>query len=56
MEGSTTRRVLLRKPLPVAVFYTTVVAMPDGTARFYPDVYGLDRELSEQLRSGEQVP
>jgi len=56
MSGSATRRVLLDRPLPVAVFYTTVVAMPDGTARFYPDIYGLDRELSEQLRSGEQVP
>ncbi|MGH7499470.1 MAG: L,D-transpeptidase family protein [Gemmatimonadales bacterium] len=49
MSGPSTYRVALRRPLAVAVFYTTAVAMPDGTARFYPDIYGLDRELTEAL-------
>lgn len=49
MNGDSTYRVTLTRPLAVAVFYTTAVAMPDGTARFYPDVYGLDRELTEAL-------
>ena len=49
MGGSSTFRVALDKPLAVAVFYTTAVAMPDGTARFFPDIYGLDRELTEAL-------
>jgi murein L,D-transpeptidase YcbB/YkuD len=50
MEGVSTRRVVLLRPLPVAIFYVTAVAAPDGTARFYPDVYGLDRALDESLR------
>jgi murein L,D-transpeptidase YcbB/YkuD len=50
MEGGTTRRVVLIRPLPVAIFYVTAVAAPDGSARFYPDVYGLDRALDESLQ------
>jgi murein L,D-transpeptidase YcbB/YkuD len=50
MEGAATRRVVLIRPLPVAIFYVTAVAAPDGGARFYPDVYGLDRALDESLR------
>ncbi|HEY8259325.1 MAG TPA: L,D-transpeptidase family protein [Gemmatimonadales bacterium] len=51
MTGTETIRVPLTRPMPVAVFYTTVVAMPDGTARFYPDIYGRDQTLDELLGS-----
>lgn len=50
MAGSVTRRIPLREPMPVLVFYTTAVAHADGSMWFYPDVYGHDRELLEALR------
>jgi murein L,D-transpeptidase YcbB/YkuD len=56
VEGVSTRRVALIRPLPVAIFYTTAVAAPDGTARFYPDIYGLDRVLDESLRGAPLTP
>lgn len=37
--------VALEKPMPVYVVYFTAVAAADGTATFYPDIYGLDAEL-----------
>lgn len=49
MSGAKTRRVLMRKPIPVLVFYTTAVVHADGSVWFYPDVYGHDRELAEAL-------
>ncbi len=56
MQGATRRRVLLTRPIPVAIYYTTAVAFPDGSVRFYPDVYGLDRALDEAMRSVETAP
>jgi len=50
MAGRSSRRVVLTRPIPVAVYYTTAVAFPDGTVHFYPDVYGLDRVLDQALR------
>jgi murein L,D-transpeptidase YcbB/YkuD len=52
MSGTTTRRVLMSKVLPVLLFYTTVVVRADGRVWFYPDVYGHDRELADALRPG----
>jgi murein L,D-transpeptidase YcbB/YkuD len=52
MSGAGTRRVLLRRVMPVLVFYTTAVVHADGNVWFYPDVYGHDRELAEALRAG----
>jgi murein L,D-transpeptidase YcbB/YkuD len=54
MSADGTTRVLLTRPMPVVVFYTTAVAAPDGTIRFYQDVYGHDRELVEALRAGAE--
>jgi murein L,D-transpeptidase YcbB/YkuD len=56
MNGAETTRVLLTKPMPVVVFYTTAVARPDGTIRFYDDVYGHDRDLAETLRAVKEPP
>ncbi|HSB56177.1 MAG TPA: hypothetical protein VLD58_17570, partial [Gemmatimonadales bacterium] len=47
-----TRRVLMKKVMPVLVFYTTAVVHADGSVWFYPDVYGHDRELADALRAG----
>jgi murein L,D-transpeptidase YcbB/YkuD len=51
MVAGVNTRVLLTRPMPVVVFYTTAVAAPDGTIRFYEDVYGHDHSLAEALRS-----
>jgi L,D-transpeptidase YcbB len=56
MAATGTTRVLLTRPMPVVVFYTTAVAAPDGTIRFFEDVYGHDRELAERLRAGAEPP
>ena len=46
-----TVRALVTRPTDVLIFYTTAVAMPDGQARFYQDIYGHDPELIRQLRT-----
>ena len=56
MAGTRTRRVLLSRPMPVVLFYTTAVAMGDGTMAFYEDIYGHDRRLDEALRAGPTGP
>jgi murein L,D-transpeptidase YcbB/YkuD len=49
-RGNRTLRVRLTQPMPVVVWYTTAVAMPNGEAWFYADIYGHDRELDLALR------
>jgi murein L,D-transpeptidase YcbB/YkuD len=45
MNGAQSRTVTLQQPLPVYVYYSTALAEPDGTVRFFEDIYGLDRVL-----------
>jgi len=47
-EGGT-QTLLLTRPLPVFVLYWTAAADPDGTVRFYPDVYGEDEAVLRAL-------
>lgn len=56
MEGTATVRVPLARTLNVAVYYTTVVATPEGAPQFYPDIYGRDAALTELLRRARPVP
>ena len=42
-------RVSLRKPVPVLLGYLTAIADPDGTARFFRDVYGRDESMLAAL-------
>jgi murein L,D-transpeptidase YcbB/YkuD len=51
-----TRRVLLSRPIPVILFYTTAVAEPGGAVAFHEDIYGHDRRLDEALRAGPTPP
>jgi L,D-transpeptidase YcbB len=51
LRGPRSVRALLARPLPVAIFYTTAVVRPDGSAWFYDDMYGQDRLLDEALRA-----
>ena len=51
IKGGKTRRIWLRHPLQLALFYTTAVVRPDGTTWFYEDIYGQDRLLDRALRN-----
>jgi L,D-transpeptidase YcbB len=47
--------VRVPRPIPVLIVYQTVVAEPDGSVRYFNDVYGHDRSLAEAMdraRSG----
>ncbi len=51
MNGADTRRVDLKDPVLVILFYTTAVVWPDdGTVHFSEDIYGLDGRLDRLLR------
>lgn len=58
LTASTTRRIVLRRPIPVVVLYTTAAVSEAQGVRFYPDVYGHDRALAtllaEQTRTRRQ--
>jgi murein L,D-transpeptidase YcbB/YkuD len=56
MAAKPTRRVLLSRPMPVILFYTTAVAVPGRGVAFYDDIYGHDRRLDEALRAGPTPP
>jgi murein L,D-transpeptidase YcbB/YkuD len=41
--------VRVPRPIPVLIVYQTAVADPDGTMRYYNDVYGHDTVLASAL-------
>jgi L,D-transpeptidase YcbB len=51
-HGPDNHRVDLQTPIPVYVFYTTVVAEPDGVVDFFDDIYGHDATLDALLAKG----
>jgi murein L,D-transpeptidase YcbB/YkuD len=56
MNGGAPTRVVLEKPFPVIIFYTTVLAGTDGTVSFYDDIYGHDEALAGALATGYPFP
>ncbi len=56
MNGGAPTRVVLEKPFPVIIFYTTVLAGTDGTVSFYDDIYGHDEALAGALAAGYPFP
>lgn len=56
MNGAQSRTVTLKQPLPVYTYYSTALAEPDGTVRFFEDIYGLDRVLEQLLEKGFPYP
>ena len=52
MAARAPRTVTLKKPIPVYVFYSTVLADEDGRVRFFEDIYGHDRTLAKLLAKG----
>ena len=53
MNGPTSLRLPLQRPLRVVLFYLTAVVTPeDGLVRFADDIYGHDTRLNGRLRGG----
>ena len=55
MRGGSPTNATLTAPVPVVLFYTTVVAN-DGQPRFYGDIYGHDGHLAAALSVGYPYP
>jgi len=56
MNGSTTQQVNLAHPIPVLIFYATVIVLDDGLVHFYDDIYGHDAALEKVLAKGYPYP
>jgi L,D-transpeptidase YcbB len=56
MKGDKTRTVTLDTPLPVYIFYSTVLADEFGKVMFYNDIYGHDLTLQALLAKGFPYP
>ncbi len=49
MDSGVQRTVMLPRPIPVIIFYSTVVIDADGRLLFPPDIYGYDPRLERAL-------
>ncbi len=56
MNGTTTQQVNLAHPIPVLIFYATVMVLDDGVVHFYDDIYGHDAALEKVLAKGYPYP
>jgi len=52
MNAERPLQVQLERPIPVLILYVTAVADEGGRLHLYPDLYGLDRELTKLLAAG----
>jgi murein L,D-transpeptidase YcbB/YkuD len=56
MNGRDPKMVTLARPIPVYIFYSTVLADEDGKAMFFEDLYGHDRILQSLIDKGFPHP
>jgi murein L,D-transpeptidase YcbB/YkuD len=56
MNGGAPTRIVLEKPFPVIIFYTTVLVNTEGRVSFYDDIYGHDEALAGALAAGYPYP
>ena len=57
MNGTTSMRVNLTRPVPVILFYMSAMVMPsDQALHFAPDIYGHDAALERALTALRQAP
>ncbi len=56
MRGDSPKTVTLDKPIPVYIFYSTVMADREGKVNFYNDIYGHDQALKALLDKGFPYP
>jgi murein L,D-transpeptidase YcbB/YkuD len=55
-SGSDNAQVNLTSPIPVLILYGTAGVDPEGTVRFFDDIYGYDDELKQALAKGYPYP
>jgi L,D-transpeptidase YcbB len=55
-DGADSRTVLLKKPIPIVIFYVTGYVEDDGHTHFFDDLYGYDAQLQEVLAKGMPYP
>jgi murein L,D-transpeptidase YcbB/YkuD len=55
-EGRDNVRVNLASPIPVLIFYETVVVEENGEIHFFRDIYAHDRTLKAELAEGYPYP
>jgi murein L,D-transpeptidase YcbB/YkuD len=55
-EGRDNVRVNLAAPVPVLIFYETVVVEENGEIHFFRDIYAHDRTLKAELAEGYPYP
>lgn len=56
MSRERPNRVVLEKPIPVMIFYTTALVRLNGEIHFYDDIYGHDETLAAALSVGYPYP
>lgn len=56
MKGENPKTVTLNKPIPVYIFYSTVLADREGRVSFFSDIYGHDQVLQTLLDKGFPYP
>lgn len=56
MNGPASKTINIRKPIPVYILYSTVMADVDGKLSFFEDIYGHDRTLQVLLAKGFPYP
>jgi murein L,D-transpeptidase YcbB/YkuD len=56
MNGKEPKTVVLARPIPVLIIYTTAVVTDDGLIHFYEDIYGHDTTLENALAAGYPYP
>ncbi len=54
--GADSQQVNLRKKRPVVIIYATAVVLPDGTVKFFQDIYEHDAHLQKALSQGLPRP
>jgi murein L,D-transpeptidase YcbB/YkuD len=55
LQNPKTQRVILKKPIPVLLFYVTAFFNRYNQLAFYPDIYGQDHVLQEALGKPENL-
>lgn len=55
-NGEVTKTIMLKKPIPVYILYSTVMVDQEGRISFFDDIYGHDRTLQVLLSRGFPYP
>jgi murein L,D-transpeptidase YcbB/YkuD len=56
MEAPKPKRVAFKQPIPVVIFYSTVMAAENSSVSFLQDIYGHDQKLIHELELSKSKP